>query len=229
MRRIIIGIQFHAIRIITAAMQSKHASLNALLLVIGIHASLLAAMVLAPAAPKPDIIVQPTIQGVLIAAPQEAPPPPEPPPPLPPEPKPEPKPTPKPPPKAPPSERAVKAPEPPPPQPVEQPIQPAKEAEPTPAPVLPPNADASQLNNPAPAYPNLSRRLGEKGTVVLEILVKANGTVGEVKMKSSSGYKRLDDAAINAIKKWKFIPASQAGIAIDYWYEIPFEFGFRQR
>lgn len=209
-------------------MQSKHASLNSLLLVIGIHAGVLAAMVLSPAAPKPEIIVQPTIQGVLIAAPEEAPPPPEPPPPPPPEPKPEPKPTPKPPPKAPPSERAVKTPEPPPPPPVEQPAEPVKEAEPTPAPVLPPNADASQLNNPVPAYPALSRRLGEKGTVVLEILVKANGTVGDIKLKSSSGYNRLDDAAINAIKRWKFIPASQAGVAIDYWYEIPFEFGFRK-
>ena len=210
-------------------MQSKHASLNSLLLVIGIHASVLAAMVLSPAAPKPEIIVQPTIQGILVAAPEEAPPPPEPPPPPPPEPKPEPKPTPKPPPKAPPSERAVKAPEPPPPPPpVEQAVEPVKEAEPTPAPVLPPNADASQLNNRAPAYPALSNRLREEGTVVMEILVLANGTVGEVKLKSSSGYKRLDDAAINAIKHWKFIPASQAGVAIDYWYEIPFEFNLRK-
>lgn len=212
-------------------MQSKHASLNALLLVTGIHAGVLAAMVLSPAPPKPEIIVQPTIQGVLVAAPEEAPPPPpEPPPPPPPEPKLEPKPTPKPPPKAPSSERAVKAPEPPPPPPVEQqPVEPVKEAEPTPAPVLPPNSDASQLNNQYPAYPALSRRLGEEGTVTLEILVKANGMVGEVKLKNSSGYKRLDDAAINAIKRWKFVPASQAGVAIDYWYEIPFEFNLRQR
>ncbi len=63
-------------------MQSKHAPLNSLLIVIGIHASVLAAMVLSPSAPQPEIIVQPTIQGVLVAAPEQAPPPPpEPPPP----------------------------------------------------------------------------------------------------------------------------------------------------
>ncbi|HTF95116.1 MAG TPA: energy transducer TonB [Cellvibrio sp.] len=178
--------------------------------------------------PKPIDVVIPTIQGAIVmAAPEEPPPPPpEPPPPPPPEPKPVPKPKPLP--KAPPSERAVKAPEPPPPPPVDIPVEPQKPVEPQPAPVVPPNAEASELSNPAPAYPRLSKRLGEKGTVLLEILVKADGTVGEVTIKSSSGFKRLDDAAIKAIKRWRFIPASRAGIAIDYWYEIPFEFGFRQ-
>lgn len=192
------------------------------------HAGILAAMVMQRSEPKPIEVVIPTIQGAIVmAAPEESPPPPppEPPPPPPPEPKPVPKPKPLP--KAPPSERAIKAPEPPPPPPVEAPVEPQKPTEPPPAPVLPPNADASELNNPAPGYPDLSRRLGEKGTVTLEILVKANGTVGEVKIKESSGYKRLDKAAVNAIKRWRFVPASQAGAPIDYWYEIPFEFGLR--
>lgn len=194
------------------------------------HAGILAAMVMQRSEPKPIEVVIPTIQGAIVmAAPEEPPPPPPPPPEPPPPPPPEPKPVPmpKPLPKAPPSERAIKAPEPPPPPPVEAPVEPQKPAEPPPAPVLPPNADASELNNPAPGYPDLSRRLGEKGTVTLEILVKANGTVGEVKIKESSGYKRLDKAAVNAIKRWRFVPASQAGTPIDYWYEIPFEFGLR--
>ncbi len=209
-------------------MLSKNASLSSLLLVIGLHAGILAAVVMARTEPKPIEVVVPTIQGAIVmAAPEEPspPPPPEPPPPPPPEPKPVPKPKPLP--KAPPSERAVKAPEPPQPPPVETPAEPQKPAEPQPAPVLPPNADASELNNPAPGYPDISRRLGEKGTVTLEILVKADGSVGEVKIKESSGFKRLDMAAVNAIKRWRFIPASQAGIAIDYRYEIPFEFGIR--
>ncbi len=209
-------------------MLPKNASLSSLLLVIGLHAGILAAVVMARTEPKPIEVVVPTVQGAIVmAAPEEPPPPPppEPPPPPPPEPKPVPKPKPLP--KAPPSERAVKAPEPPPPPPVETPVEPQKPAEPQPAPVLPPNADASELNNPAPGYPDLSRRLGEKGTVTLEILVKADGTVGEVKIKESSGYARLDKAAVNAIKRWRFVPASQAGVPIDYWYEIPFEFGIR--
>lgn len=208
-------------------MLSKNASLSSLLLVISLHAGILAAVVMARTEPKPVEVVVPTIQGAIVMAAPEEPPPPEPPPPPPPEPKPVPKPKPLP--KAPPSERAVKAPEPPPPPPVETPAEPQKPAEPKPAPVLPPNADASELNNPAPGYPDMSRRLGEKGTVTLEILVKADGTVGEVKIKESSGFKRLDKAAVNAIKRWRFVPASQAGIAIDYWYEIPFEFGIRPK
>lgn len=158
-----------------------------------------------------------------MAEPEEAPPP-EPTPPPPPEKKTEPKPTPKPPPKAPPSERAVKAPEPEPPPPIEKPAEP-KPAEPTPpAAVIPPRADAGQLSNPAPVYPSLSRRLREEGTVVLDILIKADGTVGEIKIKTSSGFKRLDDTAMKAVKHWRYQPATRAGQAIDFWYEQPVEF-----
>ena len=206
-------------------MQSKHVSLLFFLLVAGTHAGILAAVVLWPSPPKPVEIVQPTIQGMLIAAePEPTPPPPEPLPPPPPEKKPEPKPTPKPPPKAPPSERAVKAPEPEPQPQVQQPVE-TKPAEPAPpAPVVPPSADANQLNNPAPVYPNLSRRLREQGVVLLEILIKADGTVSDIKLKRSSGHKRLDDAAKMAVSQWRFQPATQAGVAIDFWYEQPVEF-----
>jgi len=205
-------------------MQSKHAPLISFLLVIGAHVGVLAAVVLSPSEPKPVEIVMPTIQGVLVMAePEEAPPPPpEPPPPPPPEKKPEPKPVPKPLPKAPPSERAVKAPEPEPP-PVEKPAE-TKPAEPTPPPVIPPNSDANELANPAPVYPKQSRRIREEGKVLLEILVTAKGTVGEIKLKRSSGHKRLDNAALQTIKRWKFIPASKEGKPIDYWYDYEFEF-----
>lgn len=169
----------------------------------------------------------PTIQGVLVMAEPEAapPPPPEPPPPPPPEKKPEPKPIakPKPLPKAPPSERAVKEPEPEPLLPAEKPAEPLPAAL-APAPVVPPRAEAGQLSNPAPVYPSLSRRLREEGTVVLEILIKADGTVGEIKIKSSSGFKRLDEAATKAVKQWRYLPATQGGQTIDFWYEQPVEF-----
>lgn len=206
-------------------MQSKHASLISFLLVLGAHVGVLAAVVLSPTEPKPTEIVMPTIQGVLVMAePEEAPPPPpEPPPPPPPQKQPEPKPAPKPLPKAPPSERAVKAPEPEPLPPAEKPAEP-KPAEPAPAPILPPRADAGQLSNPAPVYPSLSRRLGEEGIVVLEILIKADGSVGEIKIKTSSGFKRLDDTAVKAVKHWRYHPATQGGKKIDFWYEQPIEF-----
>ncbi len=207
-------------------MSPKHSSLISLLLVAGLHIGVLAAVIMAKPAPAPVEIVQPSIQGVIVMAePEPTPPPPQPLPPPPPEKKPEPtpKPKPKPLPKAPPSERAVKAPEPEPapPPPVSKPAEPAPAA---PAPVVPPRADAGQISNPAPAYPSLSRRLREQGLVVLEILIRADGSVGEIKLKASSGFKRLDEAAINAVKHWRYQPATQGGKAIDFWYEQPLEF-----
>jgi protein TonB len=208
-------------------MSPKHSSLISFLLVAGLHIGVLAAVIMAKPAPAPVEVVQPTIQGVIVMAePEPTPPPPEPlPPPPPPEKKPEPapKPKPKPLPKAPPSERAVKAPEPEPapPPPVAKPAEPAPAA---PAPVVPPRTDAGQISNPAPAYPSLSRRLREEGLVLLEILIRADGSVGEIKLKTSSGFKRLDEAAINAVKHWRYQPATQGGKAIDFWYEQPLEF-----
>ena len=210
-------------------MQSKYTSLYALLLVVGIHAGLLASLVLSAEEPTPPEIIPPSIQGMIVMAEpkQELLPPPPPPPPPPPEKKPEPKPQPKPKPlpKAPPSERAVKAPEPEPEPPAPPPAPPVAAAPaPAPAPIVPPNADAAHLNNPAPTYPSISRRLREQGVVTLEIFIRADGSVGEVRLKQSSGYKRLDDAALNTVTRWRFQPATQAGVAIDYWYEQPLEF-----
>lgn len=207
------------------SMLSKHSPLISLLLVIGVHVGVLAAVVMSKPEMAPVEVVQPTIQGVIVMAEPKAVPPPEPSPPPPPEKKPEPtpKPKPKPLPKAPPSERAVKAPEPEPtpPPPVETP---AVET-PAPAPtIMPPRAEAGQRANPAPVYPTLSRRLREQGTVTLDILIRADGSVGEIKLKTSSGFKRLDDAAITAVKRWRYDPATQGGKAIDYWYELPLEF-----
>ncbi|MET0357225.1 MAG: TonB family protein, partial [Cellvibrio sp.] len=195
-----------------------------LLLVVLAHTGVLAAVLYAPTQTPPVVIEPPTIQGVIVASePIKEPEKPVEPPPPPPE-----KPLPKPKiplPKAPPSERAVT-------QEVEPPPAPAEEApkpvEPTPAPVIPPQADASQLNNPAPVYPQASRRLKEEGVVLLEILVKADGTLGEMRVKKSSGYKRLDEAAQQAVKNWHFVPAKRGGEAIDYWYELPIEFSLNR-
>lgn len=183
-------------------------------------------MVLASPQSQPEII-EPSIQGILIAAPKKEEVIPIPPPPKPPEKKPE-EPKKKPLPKAPPSERAVKAPEPEPLPPVEE-VKEEPPVEATPEPVVPPSADAQEVNNPAPAYPAISKKLKEEGTVLLTILVTKEGRVAEVQIKTSSGYKRLDDAAVRAIKRWKFNPATQAGEPIDYWYEIDFEFSLRKK
>lgn len=92
------------------------------------------------------------------------------------------------------------------------------------APVEPPRTDARHYRNPAPTYPRISRRLGEEGTVVMEILITPEGTVAEARLKKSSGFSRLDKAALDIIKKWKYIPAMQGGKAISYWYTQPVTF-----
>ena len=91
-----------------------------------------------------------------------------------------------------------------------------------------PSADAAGLNNKAPVYPMLSRKRKEQGTVWLLLLVSKDGVVTELKLKKTSGFARLDQAALQAVKKWKFQPARKQGQPIDYWYELPLKFSLQQ-
>ena len=96
------------------------------------------------------------------------------------------------------------------------------------APITPPRHDANPLNNPAPAYPTISRRLKEEGIVILELLILPDGKVGEVRVKKSSGFKRLDKTAMKAVKRWRYLPAKRGDEAISYWYLQPLEFSLNQ-
>ena len=181
------------------------------------------------------MVTPPSVVGVLVAPePEPAPPPPKPEPkPVPkPEPKPVPKPTPKPTPKPAPKPEPARevAPEPvpqtapsvpTPPAPAVQQAAPAPEA---PAPVTPPRTDAAHLNNPAPQYPSLSRRLGEQGRVMLDVYILPDGSVGEIKLNKSSGFPRLDNAALQAVKNWKYVPAKRGNRPIAFWYVQPVSF-----
>lgn len=100
----------------------------------------------------------------------------------------------------------------------------APAAAPAPAPVTPPDFNAAQLNNPAPAYPYLARKAREQGVVLLRVLVTANGRAGEVKLEETSGSRRLDDAAMATVRKWRFVPAQQAGKTIAAWVIVPITF-----
>jgi protein TonB len=92
------------------------------------------------------------------------------------------------------------------------------------APVTPPRVDASHLNNPAPRYPPLSRRMGEEGRVLLDVHIMADGSVAEVRLRSSSGSRRLDAAAIAAVQRWRYVPARRGDQNIAYWYVQPMVF-----
>ncbi|QEL64323.1 periplasmic protein TonB [Oryzomicrobium terrae] len=93
-----------------------------------------------------------------------------------------------------------------------------------PAPVSAPRFDADYLSNPAPAYPPLSRRMGEQGKVMLRAHVLPNGSADEVVVKTTSGSSRLDNAALDAVRKWKFVPARQGSELVAAWVQIPITF-----
>jgi protein TonB len=213
-------------------------------LVLGCHVAALA-LTLAQSAeplPAPQTITPPPMTGIMLPPQVDAPQPQAKPMPAPkaqPQPQPQPKPqqkpqpTAKPLPKAAPSEKAVSTPPvSPPPTSVSKARTAAPATMPAPMPktpvIQPPSAEALGLNNKAPIYPQLSRKKKEQGTVLLLILVKADGTVGEIKLQTSSGYSRLDQAAKQAVKHWQFQPAQQDGKNIDFWYELPLKFQLNQ-
>ena len=92
------------------------------------------------------------------------------------------------------------------------------------APITPPLFDAGYLNNPAPGYPNMSRRLREVGVVQLRVRVSAVGVGQDIQFFKSSGYERLDASAWAAVQKWKFQPAKQNGNPVEAWVIVPIEF-----
>jgi protein TonB len=79
--------------------------------------------------------------------------------------------------------------------------------------VAPPEAlDAAR--NRRPIYPEMSRRRGQEGTVMLELRVDANGRVTEVRVVESSGFSALDAAALETLREWRFRPAQRAGLPV---------------
>jgi len=147
-------------------------------------------------------------------------------------------------------ERAVEVPPPPPPQsitevavppppvpvivaaPVPQPITPAPivvqaPQEPEEVTLTSQMLTAIYLRNPKPSYPNLSRRLSEQGTVLLRVFVTMAGDATKVELKESSGFARLDQAALSAVENWKFVPAKRGEKAVAAWVLVPIKFSLK--
>ncbi|MCL2872848.1 MAG: TonB family protein [Betaproteobacteria bacterium] len=89
-----------------------------------------------------------------------------------------------------------------------------------------PDFGANDFSNPKPSYPVLSRRLREQGVVKLRVQVTAEGTAGEVALHASSGYERLDKAALDAVKHWRFRQTSPTGAPVG-WVIVPIRFELR--
>jgi len=71
----------------------------------------------------------------------------------------------------------------------------------------PASFDADYLQNPAPAYPAMSKRMREEGTVLLLVRVSPKGEAERVQIQKGSGFARLDDVAVKTVQQWRFVPA----------------------
>ena len=70
-----------------------------------------------------------------------------------------------------------------------------------------------------PEYPPSSRRAGEAGTVTLAAYVLESGKVGEVKIVKSSGFEKLDEAAVKEVQRnWRFVPGKEDGKPVAMWH-----------
>lgn len=98
----------------------------------------------------------------------------------------------------------------------------------TPAPVALkvelPSSDADYLQNPKPTYPSISKRLGEQGKVVVRVLIGINGTAQLPEIRQSSGFDRLDQAALATVLRWRYVPGKRAGVPEAMWFNVPINF-----
>ncbi len=87
-----------------------------------------------------------------------------------------------------------------------------------------PDYQASYLANPLPAYPMIARRMGWQGKVILNVEVLESGYPGQIRIHQSSGREVLDNAAMQAVRGWKFVPARRNGLVITKWFLVPIPF-----
>jgi protein TonB len=178
-----------------------------------------------------EVVIPVEILGVFIepAKPKETPPPP------PPEPKPKRQAARTP---APPQPRAIRepapvdapvdapvgSPEPPPPAPVVASAAPepaALPAPPAPPSLQLPSSSADYLQNPKPVYPAMSQKLGEQGKTIVRVLIGADGLPKQASIQQSSGYERLDQAARQAVMRWRYVPGKRNGVAEAMEFDVP--------
>lgn len=83
---------------------------------------------------------------------------------------------------------------------------------------------ATMIEAVPPRYPLEARQRKEQGTVVLEVQLSPAGLVEQIEIHRSSGSPRLDKAALDAVRRWRFVPARQGEQAVDAWVLVPITF-----
>jgi TonB family protein len=76
-----------------------------------------------------------------------------------------------------------------------------------------------------PRYPASAKRKGIKGTVVVRVHVTAEGTVDQAQAVSGLADEACREAALEAARSLRFLPATLGGEPIDAWFSYPVEFG----
>lgn len=87
---------------------------------------------------------------------------------------------------------------------------------------------ASYLNNPPPQYPRQARRRNQQGTVMVDVRVSRNGLPTKLSISQSSGFSSLDEAALQAVRQWKFVPAKRGSHTIEASLRVPVTFRLKR-
>lgn len=84
-----------------------------------------------------------------------------------------------------------------------------------------PSSDADYLQNTPPPYPSTSRRLNEQGKTVVKVLIGADGAPQRAEIARSSGFDRLDQAALATVMRWRYLPGKRGGAPEAMWFNVP--------
>ncbi len=84
-----------------------------------------------------------------------------------------------------------------------------------------PSSDADYLQNPKPPYPAMSRRLGEQGKTSVRVLIGPDGQPQRAEVSQSSGFDRLDQAAVATAMRWRYVPGKRGGVPEAMWFSVP--------
>lgn len=87
-----------------------------------------------------------------------------------------------------------------------------------------PRQDAAYLKNPPPPYPAQARRRGLEGRVLVHATVAVSGECTGAELRRSSGHAILDEAALRAVRAWRFVPAMRDGRPVVAGVDVPIVF-----
>lgn len=91
----------------------------------------------------------------------------------------------------------------------------------------PASASANYLSNPKPHYPGIARSRHWEGLLYLRVYVTPDGRCGNLNLLRSSSHDVLDESAMEAVRKWKFVPGTRGGSPVGSWVTVPIEFHLR--